>query len=302
MWRKNRDPEGELNTAEWKNVLLGLRQWLGKRHIWFTGGEPFLRKDCIELVAYGSSIGLSIGVITNGILLKPSQMPQLLDAGLKEYHVSIDSMKPEIHDYIRGIPGAHKRAKENVLALKEARDNSGKNLEIVIKTIIMGHNRKEILPLAEWAEQNHFNKSNFQPLESTHEGKEDRYWFKTSPYWPKGKELDELILVIECLIKKRKKNSIIYNSVSELENMKKYFTDPVSYHKLAKAHTLTSKRKNKKPECRSSLGLMEILSHGGLRTCRFMPPQGDVRKTTPRELWNSRPLCWRNPDQTCFKK
>ena len=300
MWKKNRSAKGELSTKEWKDVLLGLRSWLGKRHIWFTGGEPFLRKDCIELIRYGSSLGLSIGVITNGILMNPDQMQDVLNAGLKEYHVSIDSMTPEIHDHLRGIPGAHKRAKENVLALKEARNDSGKNLKIVIKTIIMGYNRQEILPLAEWAEQSRFNGNNFQPLESSHEGKEDRYWFKHSPYWPKGKEVEEIVMIIDELIRRKRAGSIIYNPVSELEYIKKYFLDPVYYYEQAKIHTLSAKKKSRK--CKSTLGLMEILSHGGLRICRHMPPQGDVRTTTPRELWKDRPSCWKNPDQFCFKE
>jgi MoaA/NifB/PqqE/SkfB family radical SAM enzyme len=113
MWKQNRSPDGELTTQDWENVLLGLRQWLGKKHIWFTGGESFLRRDCVELIGYGSSLGLSIGVITNGILLNPDQMPAVVEAGLKQYHISIDSMSPEIHDHLRGIKGAHKRATEN---------------------------------------------------------------------------------------------------------------------------------------------------------------------------------------------
>jgi MoaA/NifB/PqqE/SkfB family radical SAM enzyme len=299
IWKKNRDPEGELNTSEWKDVLSGLRQWLGKRHIWFTGGEPFLRKDCIELIEYGSSIDLPIGVITNGILLKPDQMPQLLDAGLKEYHVSIDSVTPEIHDHLRGVKGAHKRATENVLALREAAKNTGREIKIVTKSIITGVNHQEIVPLVNWAEQNGFDEIKFQPIESNLEGKEDCLWFENSPFWPKGKELDRLILVIECLIRKREKDLIIHNSVAELENMKRYFTDPVSYYEQTKAHTLSSD--NKSLECRSSMGLMEILSRGGLRICRFMPPQGDIRTITPRKLWRDRPRCWKNPDQFCFK-
>lgn len=299
IWKHNPDADGELSTEEWKEVLLGLRRWLGKKHIWFTGGEPFLRKDCVELIRYGSSIGLSIGVITNGILLKPDKMPLLIDAGLKEYHVSIDSMTPEIHDILRGIPGAQKRATENVLALRQALDASGKQMKTVLKTIIAGNNAKEILPLVEWAGENRFNEIKFQPLESNLEGRDDPYWFETSPYWPKEKQVDEITTVIDELIKKKQNESgtQIHNTIPMLEDMERYFLDPVPYFEKVKGHNLASKRKS---ICRSGLGWMEILSRGGLRFCRHMPPQGDVKQTTPKNLWRNRPKCWRNPAALCF--
>lgn len=298
IWKENRDAKGELTTNDWKKVLLGLREWLGKRHIWFTGGEAFLRPDCIELIGYGSSLGLSIGVITNGILLTPSKMPLLIEAGLNEYHVSIDSMNPEIHDYLRGIPGAHTRATENVLALKDCLDRSGKEMKIVIKTIIMGYNAKEIIPLAEWAERNRFDEIKFQPLESNLEGMDNPHWFNSSPYWPKGKEVGELAEVIDELIKKKQAGSIIYNSILELGNIREYFLNPVVFYEQTKNHTLTSKKQGR--QCKSAAGWMEILSKGGLRMCRYMPPQGDIRTKTPREFWMNRPVCWKNPTH-CYK-
>ena len=299
IWKKNRDARGELSTEEWKKVLLGLRQWLGKRHIWFTGGEPFLRKDCIELIQYGSSLGLSIGVITNGILLKPEQMSRLIDSGLKEYHVSIDSMTPEIHDHLRGIQGAYKLAVRNVLALKKALVDSGKSMKIVIKTIILRQNLNEILPIVKWSENNRFNEIKFQPLESNLEGKEDPFWFKSSPYWPRKKEKNKVVGVLEELIKKQRSNSITIHSSLLLEDIREYFLDPLTFYKQVKAHD--SSTNNQSKGCKRSHGLMEILSHGGLRTCRFMSPQGDIRTMTPKEFWRNRPRCWENPTELCFK-
>lgn len=300
IWKNNRASEDELTTEDWRNVLSGLRQWLGKKHIWFTGGEPFLRQDCIELIRYSSSLGLSVGVITNGILLTPNRVPLLVEAGLKEYHVSIDSTNPEIHDHLRGIPGAYKRATRNVLSLKDCLDKNGKNMKIVIKTIIMGYNCGEILPLVEWAENNHFDEIKFQPLESNLEGRDDPRWFTLSPYWPKDKENDDLVEVMDQLIRKKQAGSIIYNSIAELENMREYFLNPIASYEKAKNHTLTEK--NKSRQCKSALAWMEILSHGGLRMCRYMPPQGDIRTTSPQEFWMNRPACWKNPVRFCSKQ
>ena len=299
IWKNNPDSEGELTTEEWKNVLLGLRQWLGKKHIWFTGGEPFLRKDCIDLIRYGSSIGLSIAVITNGILLRPDQMRLLIEGGLKEYHVSIDSMDSQIHDNLRGIKGAHKRVSENVLALKGALIRNGKKMKIVIKTIIMGYNADGVISLLEWTEKNDFNEIKFQALESNLEGINDVNWFKSSPYWPTGSKLEKTVEVMDELISKKRYGARIYNSVGELENMRSYFLDPVFYYSIVQDHTLGNKANNVK--CQNVIGWMEILSHGGLRMCRNMPPQGNVRLTGPKKLWMNRPKCLQDPSRVCFK-
>ena len=299
IWKQHRVADGELTSQDWKKVLRGLRQWLGKRHIWFTGGEPFLRKDCIELIGYSSSIGLSIGVITNGILLRPDDMPFLVESGLREYHVSIDSMDSEIHDHLRGISGAHKRASENVLALKDFLNQTGKKMKIVIKTIIMGYNAKEILPLVEWTEKCGFDEIKFQPLESNLEGGDDPQWFDRSPYWPKGKEVNELGVIMDELMVKKGGGGKIYNSIPELKNMKEYFLEPVTKYEQVKNHNLLGEKQSL--QCRIALAWMEILSHGGLRMCRHMPPQGDIRTTTPREFWKNRIECWKNPVQFCFR-
>lgn len=299
IWRQNQEATGELTTQNWKDVLWGLRQWLGKRQIWLTGGEPFLRPDCIELIEYGSSLGLSLAVITNGIILSPKRMPLLVRAGLKEYHNSIDSVSPEIHDRLRGIPEAHKRASRNVVALKEFLEKNGIEMKIVIKTIIMGYNVKEILPLVDWTEKNHFDEIKFQPLESNLEGLDEPLWFKHSPYWPQGEKVVELAEVMTELIRRKQAGGRIHNSVPELLDMREYFLDPVARYEATKNHTLGSG--NKTSQCRSAVGWMEILSRGGLRMCRHMPPQGDIRNSTPREFWMKRPACWKDPVQQCFR-
>lgn len=298
MWKNNRTSEGELTTEDWKKVLSDLRQWLGKKQIWFTGGEPFLRPDCIELIKYATSSGLSVRVITNGMLLKHDQVPLLVEAGLSEYHVSIDSMSPEIHDHLRGVQGAHKKATGNVLALKDFLDKSGKKMKIVIKTIIMGYNARELLPLVDWAEKNRFY-SVLQPLESQHEGEDDPYWFQKSSYWPNGKQLDYLIEIIDQLIEKDKSGSGIDNTGMDLNSIRQYFLNPIAYYEKAKNHDPSGKRES--GICENSVRWMELLSRGGLRMCRYMPPQGDVRLQSPRKLWKNRPSCWRKPAELCFK-
>jgi molybdenum cofactor biosynthesis protein A len=67
---------------------------IGINKIRFTGGEPTIRKDIIDLIKGTSNIdGISqIGLTTNGLLLT-RLLPDLIDAGLNRLNVSLDTLK-----------------------------------------------------------------------------------------------------------------------------------------------------------------------------------------------------------------
>ena len=72
----------ELDTAEWKRILD--KAWnAGIPHIIFTGGEPTLRDDLVELLQHAEDTGLVTGLITNGRRLADSDyLDSLVLAGL----------------------------------------------------------------------------------------------------------------------------------------------------------------------------------------------------------------------------
>lgn len=61
--------KSELSTTEWKNILDQLRD-LEVLSVYFTGGDPLLRKDCLEIVTYAKKIGMSCNLLTNGLELE----------------------------------------------------------------------------------------------------------------------------------------------------------------------------------------------------------------------------------------
>jgi radical SAM protein with 4Fe4S-binding SPASM domain len=96
----------ELSTVEWKKVIR--RCWdIGIPHIIFTGGEPTLRDDLPELIAYGESLGQITGLNTNGRRLSEKGFIQsLIDAGLDHVQITFESADPEIHDHLVCHAGA----------------------------------------------------------------------------------------------------------------------------------------------------------------------------------------------------
>jgi radical SAM protein with 4Fe4S-binding SPASM domain len=98
--------QAELSTAQWKQILD--RLWsIGIPHVVFTGGEPTLRKDLPELVAYTQQLGMIAGLNTNGRRLKdPAFLNSLVEAGLDHVQITLESHDPIIHDQMVRHSGA----------------------------------------------------------------------------------------------------------------------------------------------------------------------------------------------------
>lgn len=92
--------EKELTREEIEGVLDDLAG-MGALYVVFTGGEPLLRPDITDLVAYASSRGLQPSIDTNGLLLTSEAAEDLKRAGVSTVQVSLDGAK-KTHEAIRG--------------------------------------------------------------------------------------------------------------------------------------------------------------------------------------------------------
>ncbi|MDD2522147.1 MAG: radical SAM protein [Anaerolineaceae bacterium] len=96
----------ELSTAEWKAIIDKLWE-IGIPHVVFTGGEPTLRDDLPELVAYADQKGMVTGINTNGIrLADQALLDRLVNAGLDHVQITLESHDAQIHDQMVRRSGA----------------------------------------------------------------------------------------------------------------------------------------------------------------------------------------------------
>lgn len=115
----DREPApGELTTAEGKALLEDLAAY-DVPVVLFSGGEPMIRDDLTELVAYASDLGLRPVLSTNGTLITPEKASALRDAGLQYAGISVDGM-PERNDSFRGQEGAFDAAVRGIEACLDA--------------------------------------------------------------------------------------------------------------------------------------------------------------------------------------
>ncbi|TFG76473.1 MAG: radical SAM protein [Chrysiogenales bacterium] len=97
-----RRESAELTTSEWKKIIKIL--WdQGIPHIDFTGGEPTLREDLVELITYAEDLGLITGLLTNGVrLADAAYIRQLKQAGLDYMQITLESHLEEVHNQMVG--------------------------------------------------------------------------------------------------------------------------------------------------------------------------------------------------------
>ncbi|HJW04386.1 MAG TPA: pyrroloquinoline quinone biosynthesis protein PqqE [Azospira sp.] len=133
----------ELSTEEWKRVLREARA-LGTLQLGFTGGEPLLRDDLEELVAYAVELGFYTNLITSGIGLTEERLVALKKAGLRQIQLSLQATRPDLTDALVG-------ARAHAMKLDVARRVKAHGFPMVLNMPIFRQNIDEIGAMAEFA-------------------------------------------------------------------------------------------------------------------------------------------------------
>lgn len=89
----------EMTTEEWKSAIDRLKQ-ARVPMVTFTGGEPTLRTDIVELVDYAKWFVTRLN--TNGVALTDELVKGLKDASLDSLQVTLYSANPAIHNELTG--------------------------------------------------------------------------------------------------------------------------------------------------------------------------------------------------------
>jgi len=132
-------------TNDVKNELLNSRK-NGVQRIVFTGGEPTVRPDIVELVSYAKFLGFQeIFIITNGRMLFYKEFARrLAKAGLTHILFSLHAPRAEIHDFLTQSPGSFEQTVQGIKNMV----NVGK-VVVENNTVITQKNYRYLPELAE---------------------------------------------------------------------------------------------------------------------------------------------------------
>lgn len=228
----------ELTFKEISSLLEQARIW--KSSVGFIGGEIFVRKDMIDLLAFAQNLGIRTGIVTNGTLINQRIAEALSQMDNLEITISIDGTK-EIHNKIRGI-GAYEKSIQAINKIgKYKQKNKGPSILIntTITPDIVGHLEEMIddlssNPYLDLIKIQHLWFTNRSRAELHKQVLNEEFGIKNDPgvnahiidgYAFTPEQLDSLGLEIQRL--ERKKSRVQFRFYPPLikANIMKYYTD-----------------------------------------------------------------------------
>ena len=253
--------EDELSTAEAKKLIGEIARADFKIMI-FSGGEPLLRPDIVELVAYARSQGLRPVFGTNGTLLTEKLAGELKSAGAMGMGISLDSLSKDKHDKLRGMAGAWEAAVRGMHSCRAA------GLPFQIHTTVMDWNKDELTKITDFA---------------VAEGAAAHHFFFLVPTG-RGREIEDRSLrakdyedVIAKIIAKQKEVPI------ELK--------PTCAPQFIRIAAQQGVKMRFRKGCLAGTSYCIISPKGKVQPCAYLNMEiGDVRRTPFDEIWQHSPV------------
>lgn len=111
--------------------------------------EPLIRNDLYEFIRFAREAGvIDVYLSTNGVLMTPKVIRQLVEAGLTRIQISIDAHTVEVYDQVRPGGDLHK-VQKNVARLMAIREEAGSVTPLVrvnfVRTELNEHQLKEFV-------------------------------------------------------------------------------------------------------------------------------------------------------------
>ena len=272
-WKTSVDPERELNTEEWKNILDKLQGKIIGNRITFSGGEPFLRSDLFDAIEYAKDKRFHVSVITNGFSLTKDILLRLEKVRLDTLVISLNGINEWTHDNSRGAQESYARIMNILPILHMFR------MKTNLQAILMDTNVDEIVPLAELAKEHRLNGITYQvladervhyPFVREHMESVPQNWYKTDRLWIRNAE--KIANVIQKLIEKKRQDYPILNPKNQLKAMIRYYSCPETVKKMT---------------CLSGSNVY-IDPYGKVHLCYSFEPIGDIRRDGLIKIYTSR--------------
>ena len=220
QWKATKD--NELTTRQWKDIFSQFKAE-GIKTVAFSGGEPFLRKDIVELVQCVNHMGMEPVVVTNGYLLNENKIEETVKAGIKSFSVSMDAVG-DTFDKIRGIKGAFGKVLDSCEIIsqykKQGLVSAYLYFTIMKETLgayrdVFAIARKLDFPLV-------VNLFDYSPYFFANlKANKDKFWLGEN-------DLQELKEFQKFITQNKEENAdSVFHTFAEIEYFRKYFKDPL---------------------------------------------------------------------------
>jgi radical SAM protein with 4Fe4S-binding SPASM domain len=261
----------DLTTIEAKKVIDDLRKIPSFRMIAFTGGEPLVRDDLEEILAYSTKKGFFNVIATNGTLITPERARSLKKAGTHGVAVSLDSLESSIHNTIRNAPFALEAALKGIENARKA------GIPVQINITAMADNKKSLPDLLRFADSI---------------GAVITLLYQLVPVG-RGEKISTSVLDAE-------RNKELLEMAATLQSSLTTIISPVAgpqyWSNLLKKNNMDSKfwRMITRPlfhGCAAGRGFVYIKANGEVWPCPFMEVSaGNLREKSFKDIWETSPV------------
>ena len=135
---------GELTREEHCRILDEMAE-AGCLWLLYTGGEPLLRPDFLDIYTYAKKKGFLITLFTNGTLITPEIADHLAQWRPFSIEITIYGRTRETYERVTGVPGSYERFMRGVQLLVDRR------LPLKLKTVVFSVNRHELADMQQFA-------------------------------------------------------------------------------------------------------------------------------------------------------
>lgn len=136
--------KGELKTKKVFSILGQLKD-MGCFYLGFTGGEPFIRKDIIDILWHAKKKGFQLIIYSNGSLINEEIAGELQRLRPNKVDITIPAMGKDAFERISGVVGSGDRVFKTIDILHK------KGVKLGFKTCVLKENASEIKKIEDFA-------------------------------------------------------------------------------------------------------------------------------------------------------
>lgn len=271
QWKDSKGKQS-LTQQDLRNIIDGIAHHFPEAVLEFSGQEPTVNaKLLFAAMNYAKKQNVKTALSTNGMLIDKKFAERLLECEPHHISVSLDSVTPGVHDYLRNRKGSHTKAVSAIKNLVAA--NKARNTAIAITAVVCDQTLEE-LPIihalgrrlgADSINYNAFvlDNSYFLAGKETYENE----------FWINGKRIAVLRRAMEKLIelKKSEKKPTITNPLWQLRLMPAYFE---------------KKNKFSMGRCLAGYNYFHIHKQGDVTVCG-KGPFLNIKQYSLKDIWHS---------------
>jgi len=236
-----------------------------------TGGEPFLRRDCFDILGEIKKKGFEVSLLTNGTLVTRERAQRLADLGVDAVQVSMEGAE-DVHDAIRG-KGSYDAAVAGVEWLVDC------GLAVTLNVTVSDLNAEQVKKVVAFGSHAGVKRIGFSRLVPAGKGR---------------------ALLSQMLTQERLRE--LYGSLFslELKSLEIVTGDPVATQMKIKSNGDAGD--TAMSGCSAGVAGLTILPNGNVTPCRRLPLSlGNVRKDSLREIWAASPVLEALRDRSRYK-